>query len=139
VALDLFAGTGALGIEALSRYAESVTFVEPNQSAHANICQSLDNLEQSAEVVCATAQSFLSANEQVFDIVFIDPPFEEELQFGILQSLLPKHVRPGGLVYVESPAKQNVPSAWPDGLSIQREKRMGEVQARLFRIDTADE
>jgi len=127
--LDLFAGTGALGIEALSRYAASVTFVEPNKSAHSNICQSLQLLQRDASVVCSTAQGFLTTNNRQFDLVFVDPPFGDELQWEMLQSLLEGHVKTGSLFPVE----------WPAGCGVKHEKRFGDVMARVFRVTEADE
>ena len=137
--LDLFAGTGALGIEALSRYAASVTFVEPHRQAHANICESLELLQHDASVLCSSAQEFLSTNQRQFDLVFVDPPFGDELQWGILQSLLVGHVKPGALIYMESPTYQVFPAEWPAGYAVRNEKRFGDVLARVFRVAAVGE
>ncbi len=69
--LDLYAGTGALGIEALSRGAKSATFVEKDRAACKIIKENLGELN--GEVLCADAEKFAPA--QPFDIVFIDPPY----------------------------------------------------------------
>jgi len=137
--LDLFAGTGALGIEALSRYASSVTFVEPHRQAHRNICESLQLLQHDASVLCSSAQEFLSTNQRQFDVVFVDPPFGEELQWEILQSLLAGHVKPGALIYMESPTSQVFPADWPAECTIRNEKRFGDVIARVFSVTAEDE
>lgn len=100
--LDLFAGTGAMGFEALSRGAASVVLVE--QSAVA--CQSLRDNQQRlaatrAQILNADALAFLSQNQRQFDLLFLDPPYHQ----GWLERLLPqlgRHVAPGGRVYVEA-------------------------------------
>ena len=76
--LDLFAGTGALGFEALSRGAAAVTFVDRSETAARAIQGHLDDLGATgAEVVRAEAHGYLHGAAQPFDIVFLDPPFGE--------------------------------------------------------------
>ena len=134
--LDLFAGTGALGFEALSRHARSATLVEPNASAFRALQVSAQTLgiEDSASLrlsLC-TAQAFLSNNEQAFDVVFVDPPFSEALQWPILSQLAAGHLQNDALVYVEAPASQSAPPQWPAGLNLIKDRKLGDVQARLF-------
>lgn len=132
--LDLFAGTGALGFEALSRYAASVDFVEPHGVANAQIKSSLAVLGHAADVHLCTAEAFIASNEGVFDIIFIDPPFAMECQEDILKLLYPGHVSDTALVYMEAPSRQSFPENWPAGFEIRREKQFGDVTARLFAI-----
>lgn len=133
--LDLFAGTGAIGFEALSRYAASVTFVEPNGLAVSHLESSLRLLDDSAGTCRqTTAEQFLSANNQPFDIVFVDPPFEFEVQIPILQLLNEGHLSSSALVYMEAPSRQAFSQDWPTGYELYREKRFGDVSARLFKI-----
>ena len=80
VFLDLCAGTGAIGIEALSRGVKEVTFVELARRNCAVIEENLDNLqipEEQTEIVCERADKFLSKCEKTFDIVYFDPPHRE--------------------------------------------------------------
>ena len=133
--LDLFAGTGAIGLEALSRYAASVTFVEPNGSALPHIQTSLKTLECTSGICHqTTAESFLANNQQAFDIVFVDPPFESEAQMPILQELNKGHLSSSAFVYMEAPKRQNFTDAWPSGFELYREKQFGDVSARLFTV-----
>jgi 16S rRNA (guanine966-N2)-methyltransferase len=133
--LDLFAGTGAIGLEALSRYAASVTFVEPNGVAFSHVESSLRLLDDSAGSCRKTsAERFLAENNQPFDIVFVDPPFENEAQIHILQELSRGHLASPALVYVEAPSRQSFAQSWPIGFELHREKQFGDVTARLFRV-----
>ncbi|MFK7862212.1 MAG: 16S rRNA (guanine(966)-N(2))-methyltransferase RsmD [Granulosicoccus sp.] len=155
--LDLFAGSGALGFEALSRSAQSVTFVEPDTVAMRNLNQScqllditlIDNNEPAVdfrEVTAAktclytgTAQQALKHWSHVdeipkFDLVFIDPPFKMGCQWDMLAQLVPALLADAALVYIESPFTQLPPEELPDGCEIVREKRFGDVTARLVRF-----
>lgn len=78
--LDLCAGTGAIGIEALSRGAKYVTFVELARRNCALIEENLDNLqvpEDQTEIICEKAEKYLTKCEKTFDIVYFDPPYKE--------------------------------------------------------------
>lgn len=90
--LDLFSGSGAIGIEALSRGCKMATFVEKNPSAVACIRTNLKNtkLEQDAKVYTMDAISCIKKLEmehQVFDVIFMDPPYNHELEKEILYAL----------------------------------------------------
>ncbi|MFK8075106.1 MAG: 16S rRNA (guanine(966)-N(2))-methyltransferase RsmD [Granulosicoccus sp.] len=132
--LDLFAGTGALGFEALSRYAKHVDFVEPHVLASAQIESSLVQLDHVGSVHQCTAQVFLASNNKTFDIIFIDPPFAMQCQEEILQLLCSGHASDGALVYMEAPSRQVFSENWPSGFEIRREKQFGDVTARLFEL-----
>ena len=76
--LDLFAGTGSLGLEALSRGAQHVTFVEREKSLYKNIIKNISNLhyENKIQAVCSDSFKWLKTNKQKFDLIFLDPPFD---------------------------------------------------------------
>ena len=79
-AFDLFAGTGALGLEALSRGAAAVTFVEKSATAVASLRESIATLgAESAYVLEGDAIDYLNGEPRRFDIVFLDPPFADDL------------------------------------------------------------
>jgi 16S rRNA (guanine966-N2)-methyltransferase len=134
--LDLFAGSGALGFEALSRFAASCTFVEPDLQAFRTLQHSVEGLglggDERARLTQSTAGQFLAGNQQAFDIVFVDPPFGECLQWETIVALVPEHVASSALVYVESPTDQIAPDEWPEGVCVHREKQFGDVHARLL-------
>jgi 16S rRNA (guanine966-N2)-methyltransferase len=108
--LDLYAGSGALGLEALSRGAESATFVESARPALAAIRANLDTVDEEAEVVASDAIKWLGAadgREQPFDLVFCDPPYDAAARIAQqLADLLPRVVGPQALIVTES-SKRN--------------------------------
>lgn len=131
--LDLFAGTGALGLEALSRGAASATLVERDRVACAGLRASIDRLGagDSARLVQADALPWLSGTtEGPFDIVFVDPPFADDLWARVMAGLLP-HVATDAWLYVESAhGAQADPGA---GWTLHREGATREVEYRLYR------
>jgi len=104
ICLDLYAGSGALGFEALSRGAASATLVEQNRQSAAMLAQQAEVLEATGHrIVCDDAFNYLACSTEPFDIVFLDPPFTENLLQRTCETLLNKgHLRPGARVYVES-------------------------------------
>lgn len=133
--LDLFAGSGALGFEALSRHASSATFVEPDRHAYTVLQQSAEMLavtKSRARLVLGTAETFLARNQTRFDLIFVDPPFDKSLQWDTIALLNAGHLAENGMIYVESPTSMALPAVLPDGLCVQREKIFGDVHARLF-------
>ena len=104
--LDLFAGSGALGLEALSRGAGRATFVERAPAAAAALRANVAALGADAEVVRADALRWLraaSAGERQYDLVFLDPPYRRAARLGArLSELLPAVLAPGAVVVAES-------------------------------------
>ena len=100
--IDLFAGSGALGFEALSRNASSCTFIESNKSSYLKLEENKNNLNAvKAKIFEGDGLKFLENNNELFDIIFCDPPF------GILDSLdlielANKSLTKNGLIYFES-------------------------------------
>ena len=137
---DLFAGTGALGFEAASRGAASVLMIEKHPHA-------LDLLRQGIEQLQAVQVRLQSGGAMAliedfktdsFDIVFVDLPFDSNLEALVLERLDKTGcVRRGGFVYVESPAKKSV--APPPGWRIWRDQQIGEVRMQLFRRQSLDD
>lgn len=136
--LDLFAGTGALGLEALSRGAGSAVLVEHDRDAATVLRETLARLEGGAagEVVQADAMAWLHAQpEGAFDLAFVDPPFDANLWGGVLPPLLSR-LRADGWLYVEAPATDEAPA--PAGWRLHREGRTREVRYALYRRTPAD-
>jgi len=130
--LDLYAGSGALGFEALSRGAREVVFVERDARLAKYLSETLAQFNARGGVVeRADAETYLRAGGNGFDLVFLDPPFEAR-RLPVLLALIDagRRLRPGGLVYLESPAADGVPSL-PPGWSLHRSKRAGEVGYHL--------
>jgi 16S rRNA (guanine966-N2)-methyltransferase len=132
--LDLFAGSGALGLEALSRVAAHVTFVEQDRKAAAAIEALLKEWgEPSASVVCSDAIGWLARKPppSAFDIVFLDPPYDSALLSAAAAALAPSFLAPDARVYLERRAHEPL-AALPDPWKELRSGRAGEVGYHLF-------
>ena len=133
--LDLFAGSGGLGFEALSRYASKVTFVEKAVAAANQIKVNLDSLKVSKEhrdVFNGDALNFLSSDKSSYNIIFIDPPFEKNLVRPALESIAKSHVlAKDGLVYIEHESSLQ-PNCEEFGLSLLKQKSTSQVTYSLW-------
>ncbi|MGN2249261.1 16S rRNA (guanine(966)-N(2))-methyltransferase RsmD [Frateuria sp. GZRe14] len=131
-ALDLCAGTGALGIEALSRGAAAVRFVERDARAATALRENLARLKTEGTVTVADAAAFLEGAPVPFGLVFLDPPFAADLWPVLAQRLEERGwLTAQAWIYVESPRDQ-VPSL-PSNWALHREGRAGEVRHALYR------
>jgi 16S rRNA (guanine966-N2)-methyltransferase len=132
--LDLFAGTGALGIEALSRGGAFAVFVERSGRLAGALQQNLTTLGiAEARVQRRDAERYLGGSPEPFDIVFLDPPFNSAIIGSICGRLeTGGWLAPGGLVYIEYDGRAGrppVPAAW----DVVREKDAGGVGFALAR------
>lgn len=134
--LDLFAGSGILGFEALSRGATQCTLVELNPAALRQLEASAQQLGASdAHIIAGSALDFLRREPPgVFDLVFLDPPFAANLWLSVMELLERGWLRSGALVYVETPRETALPlgSAW----QLHRQKQAGQVCYSLYRFET---
>lgn len=126
--LDLFAGTGALGIEALSRGAASAVLVETNRAAREAVVGNLDRtgLAGKAELVAGDALSYLTHATGSFDLVLLDPPYGFE-GWAHLLAALEGSLSPGAVVVMESGDEIAVPERW----HVERDKRYGGTFVRI--------
>jgi 16S rRNA (guanine966-N2)-methyltransferase len=100
--LDLFAGTGAMGFEALSRNAKSVTMIENSGLAFKALQQNQALLKvQNCQILHLDALQFLEKNTLKFDVIFCDPPYQKQWLDKVLP-LLTEHISNGGVVYAEA-------------------------------------
>ncbi len=138
--LDLFAGSGALGLEALSRGAAHCTFVDSQPVAIRCIGEHLKTLRCDAGVtLCRSATEALrTAPAQPFDIVFLDPPFRQQL-LGPCCELLEANgwLAGNALIYIEAGADEALPPL-PASWTLHRDKRAGQVAYRLLRREGAE-
>lgn len=132
--LDLFAGSGALGLEALSRGAAHATFVERDRDNAAQLRETASALAPGrASVVEADALAWLTRPQQPFDIVFLDPPFAAGVLTEAMQRLdANNHLAPDPYIYLETPAKAGPPGL-PAGWQLHRTGRAGAVGYHLAR------
>lgn len=131
--LDLFAGTGALGFEALSRGAARSVFVERSEVAVRQLEQNAALLEaDGAEVRQADAYRLLERPwNDVFDIVFLDPPFGDDRTSELCRLVAEAGLlAPGGVVYVEE-ARDREPATLPGGWMVSKQKTAGSVRFSL--------
>lgn len=131
--LELFAGSGQLGLEALSRGATVCTFVDSNRSAceviRANAAKT--GFENASHVINSDCEQFLLRNRDIYDIIILDPPYRK----GLADQLLPlveRAVAPGGLVSVETERKY-VPQEEYAGLKLKKSYNYGNTSVHLYR------
>ena len=131
--LDCFAGSGSLGFEALSRFADSVTFIELDKQNAQLLTENKARLQSdNANIINGNSLEILGQNGTPFDVVFIDPPFRKGLLSDTIQ-LLEKNqwLADESWIYVESEAESlltDIPTNW----QLHREKIAGQVAYRLF-------
>ena len=130
--LDLFAGTGQLGIECLSRGAASVTFVDESREAVALIRENLSRCKMTGEVVQTESVGFLGRDGK-YDLIFLDPPYgtgllEKALEQACGIDILSEH----GIMVCESAVDQALP-ALPAPYEKGREYRYGKIKITLYR------
>jgi 16S rRNA (guanine966-N2)-methyltransferase len=133
--LDLFAGSGALGFEALSRGAASVVMVEKHPAALRALKENAQKLHaENLTVVRGDALEFARSARSGFDVVFIDPPYGLGLQAAALAAVRGL-LTEGGRVYVENDAVLEAPR----GFGILKHARAGKVQFHLLRREPDDQ
>jgi 16S rRNA (guanine966-N2)-methyltransferase len=132
--LDLFAGSGALGLEALSRYAAHCDFIEANTHTCRQIREHLSTLEcASASVHCQTAEAYLASADIKHQIIFIDPPFHQDLLAPTIAALAERPLASGTLIYIETAANEPLP-VLPEHWYIDKDKTAGNVNYRLISV-----
>ncbi|GAA6134569.1 16S rRNA (guanine(966)-N(2))-methyltransferase [Oceaniserpentilla sp. 4NH20-0058] len=138
--LDVFAGSGALGLEALSREAGQVTLIEKNQKATKQLQDNIRTLNaQNSSIHMGDALQILPTLAKAFDVIFLDPPFGKGLLPNCINTIEQHNlISPNGWIYIESEqalTELDIPKHW----RLHREKKAGQVMLRLFQImkDTA--
>ena len=128
--LDLYAGSGALGIEALSRGAASAVFVERDQRAVAAIRRNLEVVDAEAEVRRQDALRFLVSTQGRFDIVFVDPPYDSAVRLGgALSERLPAVLTHEARIVTESDKRRPLELSLP----LELERVYGDTRVAVHR------
>ncbi len=135
--LDLFAGTGALGLEVLSRGAKCVQFVEASRTVAAALHQNIETLgvpQNKALVAIQDARSYLAAApSKPFDIVFLDPPFTGDLLHQVISLInTSAWLAEDAIIYVEY-AKKTAPIQVPLSWRLHREGKTSQIRYSLYR------
>lgn len=135
--LDLFAGTGALGFEALSRGARCAVMVEKNGQLARELEKTRSALNaHGAEIVNEDALTWLANSHDPFDVIFLDPPFHQDYVKKACALLTNRgHLAPAAYVYTET--EPEVPSLVP-GLTALKQARAGQVEYRLYQYNVGD-
>ena len=135
--LDLYAGSGAIGIEALSRGAASATFVEDDGRAVATLRDNLrrTRLDADATVVAMEVEPFLAATDLgPWDLAILDPPYETRAIVAPLRALVPQ-LAPGASVVIKHFWRTE--PADVEGLAVVRQRRFGETMLTFIELETA--
>lgn len=108
--LDLFAGSGSYGFEAISRGAESATFVDLSNEAISAIKKNADSLKaQNVDIVKVDVLAYLEQNSQEFSIIFADPPYKLDVYQTIVEQVLNNHILgENGILVLESERELNI-------------------------------
>ena len=133
--LDLFAGSGQLGIEALSRGAERAVFVDAGKSAAALVKENLRRakLTEKAQVVQTDYLSYLSRCREKFGLIFLDPPYAEKFLENALEKIVEFDIlSSGGIIVTERPLEKAL-SAEYDGFARSRDYKYGKTVLTLYR------
>ena len=131
VCLDLFAGSGAMGIEAASRGSEHVVMVESNRKVYSILQSSLQKLRaDQIELLMMDALKFIISDQRLFDMIFLDPPYQLGLLPKVL-NLLPSHLTQDGLIYLEAGNSFEPNEDW----SVWRGGQAGRVHYQLLKYE----
>lgn len=135
--LDLFAGSGQLGIEALSRGAKEAVFVDSSKDSASVVQKNLEScgFVDSARIEVMDFVSYLMRSDRPFDLAFLDPPYRT----GLLQRALPlvaAKMNPGGTIICENPSDEEMPQSAGE-FSRVRSYRYGKIILTLYRRKVA--
>ena len=135
--LDLYAGSGAMGIEALSRGARSATLIEKNRSAANTIRENINDLDLSPLATLYTADVLISLPKlkgQTFHLIYVDPPYEKQLQektLHLIDSLHLLHI--GGILFIEESASHPLEIPELKTLSFTKKRTVGSTTLYQFK------
>lgn len=135
ICLDLFAGSGSLGIEAFSNGAKEVVFVEQNQELYNTLYKNCDNLSilDKVKLYKQSAENYLRrTKETVFDLIFLDPPYNKNYTNLLLPKIISDFSKTGTLIYIEE-SNFNF-SDYDKNLKLLNESSSGNSFGRLFEV-----
>ncbi|MBQ6170794.1 MAG: 16S rRNA (guanine(966)-N(2))-methyltransferase RsmD [Ruminococcus sp.] len=130
--LDLFAGSGQMGIEALSRGAERAVFIDSSLRSIRCVNENLRNtgFERQSEVINRDSYDYIKLASQTFDIIILDPPY----RYNHIANILPfaaKKLRDGGIIICEYETEADEPEA-PEGMRLRKTYRYGKINVSIF-------
>ena len=130
--LDLFAGSGQMGIEALSRGAERAVFIDSSLRSIRCVNENLRNtgFERQSEVINRDSYDYIKLTSQTFDIIILDPPY----RYNRIANILPfaaKKLRDGGIIICEYETEADEPEV-PEGMRLRKTYRYGKINVSIF-------
>ena len=130
--LDLFAGSGQMGIEALSRGAERAVFIDSSLRSIRCVNENLRNtgFERQSEVINRDSYDYIKLTSQTFDIIILDPPY----RYNHIANILPfaaNKLRDGGIIICEYETEADEPEA-PEGMRLRKTYRYGKINVSIF-------
>lgn len=129
--LDLFAGSGSLGFEAVSRGAKHVTCVEKNHLAYKQLQENKKILKvDNIDIIHIDALDFLKHNKKTFDVIFLDPPFQSALLEQSLQQIIP-HLSSDAVIYIETAKEMDLSK-----FEVLKESKTKSLCYRLIRLSS---
>ena len=134
--LDAFAGTGALGFEALSRGAKSATFIERDRVAQKVLAENIVTLGVGGEtkIIRASVAAWDdTSGEEQFDLIFADPPYHD-VQFSTVSRLF-GHLKPNGLMILSLPGRESAPTV--NGVVVVDNRSYGDAALAFYRNEAA--
>ena len=134
--LDLFAGSGVLGFEALSRGAPMVTFIEKQAKIATQIkdtCRRLHISADEVEIVCRNCVPWLKHDSRIWDLVFVDPPFTDSDVYAKVLTELRTRLNTHGLIYLEHSKRAPIDTK---PYTVWKEATVGEVKFLLLTLDS---
>ena len=135
--LDLFAGTGQLGIEALSRGAKAAVFVDEREDACKLVRENLKRtkLEEQGKVIRSDYLTFLKNTKELFDIIFLDPPYAEVFLENSLKMITEIDIlQSGGIIVAERPLGKDLPWEFP-GFTRSKDYKYSKTVLTIYRKD----
>lgn len=134
--LDAFAGTGSLGLEALSRGAEHATFIEKDRIAQRVIAENIAALKAQDETSLIAASVFSwhqTSGDVLFDLILVDPPYSD-MQLSTV-ALLVHHLKPNGLMVLSHQGRESAPTV--NGVVVVDKRSYGDAALAFYRLETA--
>lgn len=133
--LDAFAGTGALGLEALSRGADEVVFIERDRVAQKVLQENIDLLDVNtrARLIKSSVSAWAeTADSPLFDVIFADPPYHD-LQLSTVKKLI-KYLKPNSLMILSHPGRELAPTV--NGVVVVDNRSYGDAALAFYRLES---
>lgn len=140
--LDLFSGTGSLGLESLSRGSQFVTFVDHHLKSIQILKENIAKLKitkEEYEIVKMDVIKFLQKTPINYDVIFIDPPFTEQMADEVMQTLAKAQISDVKLIFIESTKHEKIEDQYGDVITLHKRKSYGDKFLSVFKLKTKED